>query len=96
MKWTEDYIKYKHFTIENNTVKLYKNETDYVVISLPSTPDSVDWSDNELDIWCNGDLRTYFGPTDYMIIRYLSESPKIVALIHRIHRNHSLTCEKRI
>ncbi len=69
MKWTEDYITYKHFTIENKTVKVYKNETDYVIISLPSTPDTVHWSESELDIWCNGDLRTYFGPNDYMIIR---------------------------
>jgi hypothetical protein len=69
MNWTEDYINFKHFTIENNKVNVYKNETDYVVISLPSTPDSVHWSGNELDIWCNGDLRTYYGPQNFVIIR---------------------------
>ncbi len=70
MKWTEDYITFKHFTIEDNIVKVYKNETEYVVISLPSTQDiAVHWSESELDIFCNGDLRCYTGPKDYMIIR---------------------------
>jgi len=69
MKWTEDYIQYNQFTIENNTVKVYKNETDFVVISLPSSPDRVHWSESELEIYCSGDLRCYTGPKDYMIIR---------------------------
>lgn len=69
MNWTEDYITFKHFTIEDNIVKVYKNETEYVVISLPGTPEIVAWSGNELNIYYRGDLRCYTGPKEYMIIR---------------------------
>jgi hypothetical protein len=69
MAWDPKYPNYGVVRIENDKVKVYKDQTSYTTISVGKTVTNAAWAGQELNIsMADGKVRRYRDSTSYSTI----------------------------